>query len=220
MSRFFLLRDIHSHKIGYVKTPRRSAAPTPPAPPVMLQIANGAAEEPSETPPLRSHGNYVNAVPIAFAPPGFNLTPVKTEPVVAPGEPMRCSPSPPNMQTVRVMNHTSSPSMARGTGSAETRKRRNDDSALAVAVKRQAMQDLAGSSSSTNQVSTDNLAVFEQKKKRALLFLVHTVALIVMRSVCYIDLSLTKQNKTGMPVYGRARAEGIFLLEDGKSDAP
>ncbi|EER87847.2 hypothetical protein BDA96_10G044200 [Sorghum bicolor] len=144
--------DIHSHKIGYVKTPRRSAAPTPPAPPVMLQIANGAAEEPSETPPLRSHGNYVNAVPIAFAPPGFNLTPVKTEPVVAPGEPMRCSPSPPNMQTVRVMNHTSSPSMARGTGSAETRKRRNDDSALAVAVKRQAMQDLAGSSSSTNQV--------------------------------------------------------------------
>jgi hypothetical protein len=61
--------------------------------------------------------------------------------------------------------------MARGTGSAETRKRRNDDSALAVAVKRQAMQDLAGSSSSTNQVSTDNLAVFEQKKKRALLFI-------------------------------------------------
>jgi hypothetical protein len=46
-----------------------------------------------------------------------------------------------------------------GTGSAETRKRRNDDSALTVAVKRQAMQDLAGSSSATDQVSTDNLAV-------------------------------------------------------------
>jgi hypothetical protein len=161
MSRFFL-RDIHSHKIGYVKTPRRSAASTPP--PVMLQIANGTTEpsewsSPDLTPPLRSHGNYVNAVPIAFAPPSFHSALVKTEPVVAPGEPMGCSPSPPNMQTVQVMYQTSSPSMAPGTGSAETRKRRNDDSALTVAVKRQAMQDLAGSSSATDQVSTDNLAV-------------------------------------------------------------
>ena len=109
----------------------------------MLQIANGTTEpsewsSPDLTPPLRSHGNYVNAVPIAFAPPSFHSAPVKTEPVVAPGEPMGCSP---------------------GTGSAETRKRRNDDSALTVAVKRQAMQDLAGSSSATDQVSTDNLAV-------------------------------------------------------------
>ncbi|XP_066373215.1 protein MICRORCHIDIA 6-like [Miscanthus floridulus] len=149
--------DIHSHKIGYVKTPRRSAAPTPAPPAVMmLPIANGTAQEPSEwsspdpTPPLRSHSKYVNAVPIAFAPPVFHSASVKTEPV-APGEPMGCSPSPPNMQTVQA-NQTSSPSMTPGTGSAETRKRRNDEAALTVAIKRQAMQDLAGSSSATDQV--------------------------------------------------------------------
>jgi len=124
----------------------------------MLQIANGTAEPsegspPASMPPLGSHGNYVNAVPIAFAPPGFNSTPVKTEPV-EPGEPMGCSPSQPNMQTMQVINQTSSPSMAPGTGSAETRKRRNEDAALTVAIKRQAMQDLAGSSSATDQVGS------------------------------------------------------------------
>jgi len=160
MSRFFF-RDIQSHKIGYVKTPRRSAAPTPP---VMLQIANGTAEPsegspPASMPPLGSHGNYVNAVPIAFAPPGFNSTPVKTEPV-EPGEPMGCSPSQPNMQTMQVINQTKSPSMAPGTDSVETRKRRNDDATMTVALKRKAVEDLAGSSSATDQVSTDiHLAV-------------------------------------------------------------
>lgn len=198
ISRFFI-RDIHCHKLGYVKAPRRRAAPA--SPPVMLQITNGTAE-PSErssadpTPPLRSHGNYVSAVPIAFAAPGFHPTPVKTEPA-APGEPMGCSPSPPNIQKVQVMNQTSSPSMKPGIGSTDTRKRRNDESALIVAVKRQAMQDLVGSCSATDQVSS---LYYRQPccSSKLVLFLVHTwhiVALIAMWSQCYIDLALTKQNR-------------------------
>ena len=140
--------------------PRVSAAPTPP-PPVMLPIANGAAEPsersapaPALTQPLRSHGSYVNAVPIAFAPPGFHSAPVKTE-AVAPGAPMGQSPSSsPNVQTMQV-NQTKSPSMAPGTDSVETRKRRNDDATMTVALKRKAAEDLAGSSSATDQVSTE-----------------------------------------------------------------
>jgi hypothetical protein len=55
---------------------------------------------------------------------------------------------------MQVVNQTSSPSMAPGSGSAETRKRRNEDAALTVAIKRQAMQDLAGSSFATDQVGS------------------------------------------------------------------
>lgn len=160
MSRFFL-RDLYSEKIGYVKMPRVIAAATPPLPPpVMLPIANGAAE-PSDrsapapsTQPLRSHGSYVNPVPIAFAPPDFHSAPVKTE-AVAPGAPMGYSP--PNLQTMQV-EQTKSLSMAPGTDLVETRKRRNDDATMTVALKRKAVEDLAGSSSSsaTHQVSTDN----------------------------------------------------------------
>ncbi|XP_066315235.1 protein MICRORCHIDIA 6-like [Miscanthus floridulus] len=152
--------DLYSEKIGYVKMPRVSAAPTPPPPPVMPPIANGAAEPsersapaPAPTQRLRSHGNYVNAVPIAFAPPGFHSAPVKTE-AVAPGAPMGYSPSSsPNVQTMQVINQTKSPSMAPGTDSVETRKRRNDDATMTVALKRKAVEDLAGSSSATDQVS-------------------------------------------------------------------
>jgi len=72
--------------------------------------------------------------------------------------------------------------MAPGTGSAETRKRRNDEAALTVAIKRQAMQDLAGSSSATDQVSSKYRQPCCSSK------LVH--ALIVMRSLCYIDFDL------------------------------
>nr|AGT16253.1 hypothetical protein SHCRBa_190_D01_F_220 [Saccharum hybrid cultivar R570] len=155
--------DLYSEKIGYVKMPRVSAAPTPPRPPpVMLPIANGAAEPsersapapaPAPTQRLRSHGNYVNAVPIAFAPPGFHSAPVKTE-AVAPGAPMGYSPSSsPNVQTMQVINQTKSPSMAPGTDSVETRKRRNDDATMTVALKRKVVEDLAGSSSATDQVS-------------------------------------------------------------------
>ena len=149
-----------------------SAAPTPPLllpppPPVMLPIANGAAEPskrsapapaPAPTQPLRSHGSYVNAVPIAFAPPGFHSAPVKRD-AVAPGAPTGYSLSSPKAQVMQVINQTRSPSMASGTDSLETRKRRNDDATMTVASKKKAMQDLVGSSSATNQVSTDNLAV-------------------------------------------------------------
>ena len=193
MSRFFF-RDIHSHKIGYVKTPRRSAAPTPP---VMLQIANGTAEPsegspPASMPPLGSHGNYVNAVPIAFAPPGFHSAPVKTE-AVAPGAPMGYSPSSsPNVQTMQV-NQTKSPSMAPGTDSVETRKRRNDDATMTVASKKKATQDLVGSSSATDQVSTE----YRQPPCCSSLLVpcwcTYFVALILMQSVYVVLIFWTKQ---------------------------
>jgi hypothetical protein len=61
---------------------------------------------------------------------------------------------------MQVINQTKSPSMAPGTDSVETRKRRNDDATLTVASKRKAVEDLAGSSSATDQVSADiHLAV-------------------------------------------------------------
>ena len=194
MPRFFL-RDLYSEKIGYVKMPRVSAAPTPP-PPVMLPIANGAAEPsersapaPALTQPLRSHGSYVNAVPIAFAPPGFHSAPVKTE-AVAPGAPMGYSPSSsPNVQTMQVINQTKSPSMAPGTDSVETRKRRNDDATMTVALKRKAVEDLAGSSSATDQVSTE----YRQPPCCSSLLVpcwcTYFIALILMQSVCCIDFS-------------------------------
>lgn len=219
MSRFFL-RDIHSHKMGYVKTPRRrSAAPTPP---VMLQITNGMAEPserspPASMPPLGSHGNYVNAVPIAFAPPGFHPAPVKTELVVPRGEPMGCSPFLPNMQTMQVINQMSSPSMAPDTGSAETRKRRNDDAALTVVVKRQAMQDLAGSRSCTDQQVGSS---YRQPccSSKLVPFLVHTVAMIAMR-LCHLYVYwfvLTKQKQVCQYLGERELREFSFLKMENR----
>lgn len=145
--------ELYSDKIGYMKKPRVSAAPLPP--PVMLPIANGTAEPsdrsaPAPTQPLRSHSNYLNAVPIASAPPGFHSAPVKAE-SVAPGAHMGYSPSSLNAQTMQV-NGIKSPSMVPATDSVDTRKRRNDDTTtMTVAFKRKATQDLAGSSCATDE---------------------------------------------------------------------
>jgi hypothetical protein len=191
MSRFFL-RELYSDKIGYMKKPRVSAAPLPP--PVMLPIANGTAEPsdrsaPAPTQPLRSHSNYLNAVPIASAPPGFHSAPVKAE-SVAPGAHMGYSPSSLNAQTMQV-NGIKSPSMVPATDSVDTRKRRNDDTTtMTVAFKRKATQDLAGSSCATDEASTDNIAV---RPCYYLVALVHFVALILMQSLCCIDFS--RQNR-------------------------
>ncbi|CAO2177890.1 unnamed protein product [Urochloa humidicola] len=111
--------DIYSHKIGYRKIPRVRAPPIPRAPPAMLPIENGPAE-PSvgsapapavSVPPLRSHSTYVNAVPIASAPPGFQSAPVGTEAVAprAPGYP------PTEAEVTRLNQTASSSSMAPGT---------------------------------------------------------------------------------------------------------
>ncbi|WVZ68504.1 hypothetical protein U9M48_017438 [Paspalum notatum var. saurae] len=132
--------DIHSHQVGYVKTPRVSAAPTPTAPPPMLPITSGTAEPaeagsapaPASASPMRSQGAVVNAVPIAFAPPGFRSAPSGTA-SAAPGAPTGHSPS-----GTQANQSTSSPSMTPGADLAETRKRRNADDTLTVTIKRQA----------------------------------------------------------------------------------
>ncbi|KAJ1285814.1 hypothetical protein BS78_03G306400 [Paspalum vaginatum] len=144
--------DIHSHQVGYVKTPRVSAAPIPTAPAPMLPVTSGTAEPadgsaPAPESPLRPHGAVVNAVPIAFAPPSFHSAPSGTA-SVAPGAPTGYSPS-----GTQANQSTSSPSMAPGSDLVETRKRRNADDALTVAIKRQATHEIDASSSSvTGQV--------------------------------------------------------------------
>ncbi|KAF8716741.1 hypothetical protein HU200_025826 [Digitaria exilis] len=147
--------DIHSHKIGYVKTPRVRAAPVPPAPPVMLPIANGAAKPLEWSAPasavsvssLRSDSTYVNAVPIAFAPPSFHSAPAGTD-GAAPRVPTG---SPSNAQIMRINEMTSS-SMAPGTDLVETTKRRREDDVLMGSFKKQATNDSVSSSSNSDQV--------------------------------------------------------------------
>ncbi|PAN28003.1 hypothetical protein PAHAL_5G124200 [Panicum hallii] len=148
--------DIYCHKIGYAKTPRMRAAPIPPRPPAMLPIENGAAG-PSEwsapapavsVPPSRPQGTCVNAVPIAFAHPSFGSAPAGTA-GVAPRGPTGYSPS--DSQTMQVNQRTSS-SLAPGTDLVGKRKRGNDDAALTVSSKKQATDDLVGSSSAGDQV--------------------------------------------------------------------
>ncbi|CAL4954092.1 unnamed protein product [Urochloa decumbens] len=151
--------DIYSHKIGYAKTPRVRAPPIPRAPPAMLQIENGPAELPLGSapapavlvPPLSSHSTYVNAVPIAFAPPGFHSAPAGTE-AVAPSTPTGYPPT--EAEIMRFNQTASSSSMAPGTESVETRKRRNDDAAPTTSSKKQATDDLAGSSSAAPRAPT------------------------------------------------------------------
>jgi hypothetical protein len=159
---FRFLRDIYCHKIGYAKTPRMRAAPIPPRPPAMLPIENGAAG-PSEwsapapavsVPPSRPQGTCVNAVPIAFAHPSFGSAPAGTA-GVAPRGPTGYSPS--DSQTMQVNQRTSS-SLAPGTDLVGKRKRGNDDAALTVSSKKQATDDLVGSSSAGDQVSAKNHA--------------------------------------------------------------
>lgn len=131
------------------------------APPVMLPIGNGASEHSESVlapmPPLQYRNSYMNAVPITFAPPSLHLPPAKTK-SIAPGAPMWYSPSSSNIQKMQV-NQTSSPFMDPGTNLVETRRRSNDNTTLTVGFKRQAMQDLAGSSSSRDQVSTHYLVI-------------------------------------------------------------
>ncbi|CAL5065751.1 unnamed protein product [Urochloa decumbens] len=153
--------DIYCHKIGYVKTPRVHSPPIPCTPPAMLPIENGPAELPVgsapapvvSVPPLRSHSTYVNAVPIAFAPPGFRSAPAETE-AVAPRAPTGY---PPTVAETMPFNQTaSSSSVAPGTDSVETRKRKNGDAAPTTSSKKQATHDLAGSSSAGDQVCQYN----------------------------------------------------------------
>ncbi|CAO2182619.1 unnamed protein product [Urochloa humidicola] len=167
--------DIYSHKIGYAKTPRVRAPSIPRAPPAMLPIENGPAE-PSvgcapaaiSVPPLRSHNTYVNAVPIAFAPPpSFRSAPAGTE-AVAPRAPTGYPPT--EADIMRFNQTASSSSMAPGTDLVETRKRKNDDAAPTSPSKKQASHDFVGSSSASDQVrkrKNDDAAPTAPSKKQA-----------------------------------------------------
>ena len=184
---FRFLRDIYCHKIGYGKTPRVRAAPIPP--PAMLPMENGTAEPLEGTapapapapavsvPPLRAQGTYVNAVPIAFAPPSFGSAPAGTA-GVAPRAPTGYSPS--DTEIMQVNQRTSSSSapvsdlagnrkrrddeithfnqrisssLAPGTDVVGKRKRSDDDAALTVSSRKHATHDLVGSCSAGDQVS-------------------------------------------------------------------
>ncbi|CAO2166712.1 unnamed protein product [Urochloa humidicola] len=142
--------DIYSQKFGYSKIPRVRAPPIPRAPPAMLPIENGPAEQlvgsapaPAvSVPPLRSHSTYVNAVPIASAPPSFQSAPAGTE-AVAPRAPTDYPPI--EAEIMRFNQTASSSSMAPGTDLVGTGKRKNDDAAPTTSSKKQAMHDLAGS---------------------------------------------------------------------------
>ena len=182
---FRFLRDIYCHKIGYGKTPRVRAAPIPP--PAMLPMENGTAEPLEGTapapapavsvPPLRAQGTYVNAVPIAFAPPSFGSAPAGTA-GVAPRAPTGYSPSDTEIMQVNQrtssssapgtdlagkgkrredeitqVNQRTSSSLAPGTDVVGKRKRSDDDAALTVSSRKHATHDLVGSSSAGDQVS-------------------------------------------------------------------
>jgi len=161
---FRFLRDIYCHKIGYGKTPRVRAAPIPPPrpPPAMLPMESGTAEPLERTapapavslPPLRPQGTCVNAVPIAIAPPSFGSAPAGAGTAgVAPRAPTGHSPS--DTQIMQANQRTSS---SLPPGPDLKRKRSDRDAALTVPLEKRATHDLVGSSSSGDQVSTDNHA--------------------------------------------------------------
>uniref|UniRef100_A0A0A9DRB1 Uncharacterized protein n=1 Tax=Arundo donax TaxID=35708 RepID=A0A0A9DRB1_ARUDO len=119
----------------------------------MLPPANTVAEprKGNTSAPLAPlSSTFVNAVPIAFAPPTSCSAPAGTD-AVAPGAPM--GPSPQGMQIIQV-NQTRSPSVAPSTDLVETRKRKNDDAVLIAAFKRQATHELVSSNTmeSSDQV--------------------------------------------------------------------
>ncbi|CAM0883226.1 unnamed protein product [Alopecurus aequalis] len=147
--------DLHSHLIGYKKTPRASSiSPTTPAMlPERHTIAessrSNAASSVLSVAPGTSN-NPTSAIPIAFAPPHLSV-PAGTRAPTA-----YCMPG---AQIVQA-GPTSSQPMAPGTDLSETRKRKNEAADQMDSCKRQAAHNLEGNNQVTQHMTEQDLNEF------------------------------------------------------------